>query len=549
MSEYLSQFETAVNPTLLERCRAMNLNMVVVDSQGRLQQHYFQPGAECEQALMGAPVIERLVVEAVEIWNSQEMPTPRTLTEGLWVIPLEIKLRRERVGYQLVVCLTSELVRSELFGHALQQCEYDRELGEKYFEGRAVMTATEVARLGALLYWMNDDRNEVERHSVNNESLSIHLSETYEELTLVYKLSEQLSLGKSPDLFIQEALEEACSVIGLRWAAFQLTDHSTLLDNIIAENILVGATPVPAHLLYDIGQELVKRYPERSATIVTEPGLLGVKGVETVADELLTIPIWMNDHLVGLIYAGNKTNGESMTSVDSKLFSTVAQNLSVFLDNARLYEDQHDMFMGTLRALVNSIDAKDSYTCGHSERVAWLSRELAAAAGLDDETVQRIHLSALVHDIGKIGVPEAVLCKPGRLTDEEFDLIKLHPEIGYRILKDIRQMKDLLPGVLHHHERYDGRGYPHQLAGDDIPLFGRVIALADSFDAMSSDRTYRSRLPREQVLEEFEKCSGTQFDPALAKVFVTLDFTEYDHMLESSRCDSVELISNAEELK
>jgi HD-GYP domain-containing protein (c-di-GMP phosphodiesterase class II) len=133
--------------------------------------------------------------------------------------------------------------------------------------------------------------------------------------------------------------------------------------------------------------------------------------------------------------------------------------------------------------------------------------------------------------VGKIGVPEAVLCKPGHLTQEEFNLIKLHPEIGSKILQDIRQMQDLIPGVLYHHERWDGKGYPHNLRGREIPLFGRLIGLADAFDAMSSNRTYRQALDHEQVLKEIKRCAGTQFDPELADIFVKLDFGPFYELI------------------
>jgi HD-GYP domain-containing protein (c-di-GMP phosphodiesterase class II) len=197
-----------------------------------------------------------------------------------------------------------------------------------------------------------------------------------------------------------------------------------------------------------------------------------------------------------------------------------------------LYEDMHAMFLGMLHALTSAIDAKDSYTHGHTERVAKLSHMLAEAAGLDRETVERVYISGLVHDVGKIGVPESVLCKPGKLTDDEFGLIKMHPEIGARILQDIRQMQDLLPGVMHHHERWDGNGYPHGLAEKDIPLFGRLIGLADAFDAMISTRTYRSAMDLDTVLGEIRRCAGTQFDPELAEVFLQLDFQPFFHLLK-----------------
>ncbi len=140
-----------------------------------------------------------------------------------------------------------------------------------------------------------------------------------------------------------------------------------------------------------------------------------------------------------------------------------------------------------------------------------------------------------MHDIGKIGVPEAVLTKPGKLTEAEFDWIRKHPEIGYRILRDIPRVRDILPGVLYHHERFDGQGYPEGIAGDDIPLVARLISLADAFDAMSSTRTYRPTLSRPEVLQEILDCAGTQFDPELAPVFVKLDFSEFDRMFAEHR--------------
>jgi HD-GYP domain-containing protein (c-di-GMP phosphodiesterase class II) len=160
---------------------------------------------------------------------------------------------------------------------------------------------------------------------------------------------------------------------------------------------------------------------------------------------------------------------------------------------------------------------------------------MAAALGLDKATIEQYRIAGLVHDVGKIGVPEAVLAKPGRLTDEEFAQIKLHPGIGFNILKDIPALSGVQPGVLWHHERWDGKGYPDRIAGENIPLIARVLALADTFDAMSSNRAYRPAIPRPKVLDEIIKCGGTQFDPQLAPQFVKLDFADFDNALESHR--------------
>jgi putative two-component system response regulator len=182
-----------------------------------------------------------------------------------------------------------------------------------------------------------------------------------------------------------------------------------------------------------------------------------------------------------------------------------------------------------------AIDAKDRYTRGHSERVGLMASKMAAAIGMDKTLVEQYRIAGLVHDVGKIGVPEGVLTKPGRLTDEEFAQIKLHPGIGYNILKDIPALSASLPGVLSHHERWDGRGYPNKISGEEIPLIARVLALADTFDAMSSNRSYRPALPRHKVLEEIARCAGSQFDPQLAPIFVKLDFTDFDAALEQHR--------------
>jgi putative nucleotidyltransferase with HDIG domain len=178
--------------------------------------------------------------------------------------------------------------------------------------------------------------------------------------------------------------------------------------------------------------------------------------------------------------------------------------------------------MGLLHSLTSAVDAKDAYTCGHSERVAALSKMLAQQFGLDDAQVERIYMAGILHDVGKIGVPEAVLKKPGKLTVEEFEQMKKHPAIGAKILQDVKQIQDIIPGVLHHHERFDGRGYPYGLSGHNIPLMGRIICLADCFDAMTSTRTYRKAMPLEVTLADIRRCSGTQFDPALTEAFLSI---------------------------
>jgi HD-GYP domain-containing protein (c-di-GMP phosphodiesterase class II) len=166
--------------------------------------------------------------------------------------------------------------------------------------------------------------------------------------------------------------------------------------------------------------------------------------------------------------------------------------------------------------VTSAVDAKDRYTRAHSRRVALLARKLAVACGMTAAGADRVYLAGLFHDIGKIGVPESILHKPGRLSDDEFELMKLHAELGAMMLDDVPDFGDLAAAVLHHHERFDGRGYPRQLSGQDIPLAARILCLADSLDAMTSHRPYKKPVSLGDALQEISRCAGDHFDPEIS---------------------------------
>lgn len=172
------------------------------------------------------------------------------------------------------------------------------------------------------------------------------------------------------------------------------------------------------------------------------------------------------------------------------------------------------------RTILKALDCKDSYTFGHSMRVAYFSLVTGRETGLSEEDLRELELSALFHDIGKIGTPDAVLNKPARLSEDEFLIMKQHPEKSYEILKEFPHFEKIATNAGSHHERYDGKGYPHGLKGDDIPVAGRIILIADTFDAMTSTRSYRKGLPYEVAFEELIQFSGSQFDPNLVKNFI-----------------------------
>ena len=181
----------------------------------------------------------------------------------------------------------------------------------------------------------------------------------------------------------------------------------------------------------------------------------------------------------------------------------------------------NSMYVRSIDALSKALEAKDYYTRGHSQRVTIYSVTIAREMGLPEEEIERLRRAAILHDLGKIGVREVVLNKPGRLTDEEYGEIVRHPEVAIRILEPIPFFQPLLPAILHHHEWFDGRGYPGRLSGDRIPLASRVMAVADTFDAMTSTRAYRKALPVAEANAEIRRCAGTQFDPEIVPIFLS----------------------------
>ena len=203
--------------------------------------------------------------------------------------------------------------------------------------------------------------------------------------------------------------------------------------------------------------------------------------------------------------------------------------------NTRLsdtYTKLEQAYLDSIETLRYTIEAKDMYTRGHSDRVAAYSVMIGEKLGLPEAELKKLELGGLFHDIGKIGVPDSILLKEARLTDEEYSQIKQHPNIGVHILSNASIFNDILPIVEHHHEKFDGSGYPSKLAGNDIPFLARIATIADSFDAMASKRAYRNSLDIQTIISEFEKCRGTQFDPELTDIFLDILRNHYDKIRE-----------------
>lgn len=233
---------------------------------------------------------------------------------------------------------------------------------------------------------------------------------------------------------------------------------------------------------------------------------------------LLAVPLISRDSARGVLLLGDRQPG-GFASEETFVVEKIASQISVALENATLYEDMRTLFISTVSSLANAIDAKSPWTKGHSERVMTIAAAIAEEMGLSDSFVEKIKIAGLLHDIGKIGILEELLEKPDKISDEEFPPMRLHPEKGVAILSPIEQLQDVLPAIRHHHERYDGTGYPDGLKGEEIPLQARIVAVADAFDAMVSDRPYKKGFSVQNALKTLEKGAGSQFDPVVVEFF------------------------------
>lgn len=240
-----------------------------------------------------------------------------------------------------------------------------------------------------------------------------------------------------------------------------------------------------------------------------------------IVRDLLAAPVISRKHVTAVVAVYNKLDGK-FDQDDWELLETLAANAAVAIENGHLYEQIRRNFLATISALAEAVDAKDPYTRGHSDRVTKYAICLAEEMGLDPNQIEAIQISSILHDIGKIGVSEKILLKPAKLTEKEYALVKEHSTIGAKILEPVKFPWPVIPLVLHHHERYNGRGYPQGLKDKEIPLGARILAVVDAYDAMMTDRPYRRALSRVETVAELVKNSGTQFDPKLVEAFLKI---------------------------
>jgi HD-GYP domain-containing protein (c-di-GMP phosphodiesterase class II) len=478
--------------SLASRCSEWGIALWHCDPDGRLLVHPAD----------STPTLSSQIELAARKLCSVDRPESFELSEGRWLIPLEDREGSRRVAMNLALL-------------------------------ESVDPQT-VQKFSSMLSWCMDQAIHTQRDSITIDQFSEKLAQAYEETNVLYRMARVLNNVGDPSQAISQVASQLQAVLPFGWLAIRISEQSQGVRDLAGKMLVAGTLPCDQPTIRRLSDPLLHLEKPNERAMLLHPQRDEL--ARTVGSEVLAEHITHDNRVIGVLLAGNKGGPDpELSSFETQFLDATADFLGVFHENLSRFAEQQETFLGTLRALTAAIDAKDRYTRGHSERVGLMASKMAAAMGLERSVVDQYRIAGIVHDVGKIGVPEAVLTKPGRLTEEEFAQIKLHPGIGHHILQGIPRLAPVLPGVLWHHERWDGRGYPDKLVGDKTPLIARVLALADTFDAMSSTRSYRPALPRKKVLEEIARCGGTQFDPELAPIFVRLDFSEFDQALEEHK--------------
>ncbi len=409
-------------------------------------------------------------------------------------------------------------------------------MGVVMLEFRVRGTAQLGTRKGSVTVTVDKDTPTGIHRKVNVESTGLlaeplsediaELKQAHHRIQAIYKVGNIINSAVEPDEVFDAIAGAVLEVCKAERAAVLLTDEGT-----------GGIDPV-ASKFRDPAKEAEGAEISVSRTIVDDVITNGVSALtsDAAADSrfkngasiisggirsVICVPLLAQENVLGVLYADTRSASDAFTEADLELMAAIGNQAGIAIHRARLLSELENLFFGSIRTLVAAIDAKDQYTHGHSERVTTFALKLAKEMGLEGEEREEIQLAGLLHDVGKIGVPESVLNKPGDLNDDEWNAVKKHPDHGAAIISNIsaRNIDRIAAAVRHHHERWDGSGYPDGLRMEEAPLASRILAVADSFDAMTSDRPYRKGFSGEQASEVVSECAGTQFDPNIAQVF------------------------------
>lgn len=358
--------------------------------------------------------------------------------------------------------------------------------------------------------------SEMEKKQLADETL-----EKYREINMIYNVSEKIAstvgIGNVGNVIISEVMKYAVS----NYASIMLLDESKEELQVICEISKNNKTENTAiHELFNVESETVNHVlSKRSGIIVNHIGELAeFKSKNCMLKSAVISPVAVKGKVIGILLIGSDDVIE-YTAADLKLCNSMAQQAGASIEGAKLYDSLRENFFDTVQVLSQIIEMKDSYKNGHYKRVMNYSLNIARAMGMSRVVMVRLKLAVMLHDIGNLSIGDEMLNKKGKFTEGEFEVVKQHSIIGADMLAKIDQLKDIIPIIRSHHERYDGKGYPNGLCGEQIPICARIIAVADAFDAMTNDRPYKASMTLYFAADELAKNKGAQFDPAVVDTF------------------------------
>lgn len=346
-----------------------------------------------------------------------------------------------------------------------------------------------------------------------------------ESITIIKKLSETVSSSLNITDLAGEIVKTTCGILNVEICVLFLLDEETDTLDVIASAGIEDAVAKTMHIKK--GEEItgvVAMFSEVKIIneLEKEPAFYNLKQDSFYKQSLASLPLSFKNKAIGVLNVSNKKSGKPFSATDEQVLKIIALETAIALQNSKLFQEQQKSYLNTIIALANAIDARDPYTYHHSNNVTRYEVAMAKEINLGEKKIENIRYAGLLHDIGKIGIKDSILTKPGKLNDEEYNQIKSHPLKGEEIIKSLPFLKEITKMVRHHHERFDGKGYPDGIKGERIEIGARILAIADSFDAMTTKRVYRDPMTLAQAREELIKNKNTQFDSSLVDYFIQI---------------------------
>jgi len=343
--------------------------------------------------------------------------------------------------------------------------------------------------------------------------------------TKLYELSKMLNSNLETKLIVRNAMEAIVSLVDADVGSLLLADKEK--KELFFEVALGEKEKTLKEIRLSFGQGIAGWVAENKQPLIINDTSKDDRFYK-YADEktgfvtknILCVPVLSHENnVIGVMQAINKKRG-NFTKQDLELLTSLSDQVAIALENAFLHEELKRTFMEVVETLAEAIEKRDPYTGGHTKRVVKYSLMIADQLNLNDKEKEQLKMAALLHDVGKIGIDDSLLRKPAKLDETEFEKMKEHPSIGADILGKIPQLKGIIPGILYHHEWYNGKGYPEGLAGNNLPWIAKIISIADTYDAITTDRPYRKGLSHEWAIQELKKFAGIQFDPVYVEAFI-----------------------------